>query len=78
MAYFSNKIFRRNLKELDSSDNEIEAHIPRFIITESNSAPITNLLPFIIKKIISTNLTPFTVKKLKGQTQLFEVESRKH
>ena len=40
MAPFSNKKFKRNLNESDSSDNETEAPLPRFIIIESNSAPI--------------------------------------
>ena len=50
----------------------------RFIISESNIAPITNLSPFIIEKVISTNLTLITVKKLKNQTLLAEVEKRRH
>ena len=58
--YFSNKKFERNLNESDSS--EIEP-FPRFIIIESNSAPITNLSPFMIEKVISKNL--ITVKKIK-------------
>ena len=33
MASFSNKKFKRNLNELDSSDNETEAPFPRFIIS---------------------------------------------
>ena len=78
MASFSNKKFKCNLNESDSSDNETEALFPRFIIIESNSAPITNLLPFIIEKVISTNLISITVKKLKNQTLLIEVEKRKH
>ena len=65
MASFSNKKFKRNLNELDSSDNETEVPFPRLIIIESNSAPITNLSPFIIEKVISTNLTPISVKKMK-------------
>ena len=65
VASFSNKKFQRNLNKSDSSDNETEAPSHRFIIIESNSAPITNLSPFIIEKVISTNLTPITVKKLK-------------
>ena len=63
MASFSNKKFKRNLNESDSSDNETKVPFPRFIIIESNSALITNLLTFIIEKVISTNLTPITVKK---------------
>ena len=55
MTSFSNKKFKRNLNESDSSDNETEASFPRFIIFESNSSPITNLSPFIIEKVISTN-----------------------
>ena len=78
MVSFSNKKFKCILNELDSLDNEAEAPFPRFIIIESNSAPITNLSPFIIEKVISTNLTPITVKKLKNQTLLVEVEKRKH
>ena len=78
MASFSNEKFKRNLNESDSSDNETEAPILRFIIIESNSAPITNLSPFIIENVISTNLTPITVKKLKNQTLLVAVEMRKH
>ena len=62
MASFSNKIFKRNLNESDSSDNETDAPFPRFIIIESDSALITNLSLFIIEKVISTNLTPITVK----------------
>ena len=77
MAYFSNKKFKRNLKESDFLDNETEAPFPRFIIIESKNAPITSLSPFIIEKVISTNLTPFTVKRLKNQTLLVEVEKRK-
>ena len=50
MASFSNKKIQRNLNESDSSDNETEAPFPRFIIIESNSAPITNLSAFIIEK----------------------------
>ena len=65
MASFSNKKFKRNLNESNSSDDETEAPFPKFIIIESNSAPITNL-------------TPITVKKLKNQTLLVEVEKRKH
>ena len=42
-----------------------ETLFPRFIIIESNSAPITNLSPFITEKVISTNVMPITVKKLK-------------
>ena len=78
MASFSNKKFKRNLNESDSSDNETEEPFPRFMIIESNRAPITNLSPFKIEKVISTNLTPITVKKLKNETLLFEVEKRKH
>ena len=63
MASFSNQKFKRNLNESDSSDNETEAPFPRFIIIEFNNAPITNLSPFMIEKVISTNLTPITVKK---------------
>ena len=48
------------------------------MIIESNSAPITNLVPFKIEKVISTNLTPITVKKLKNQTLLVEAEKIKH
>ena len=70
MATFSNKKLRCNLNESDSSHNETEAPFPRFIIIESNSAPITNLSPFISEKGISTNLMPITVKKLKNQTLL--------
>ena len=55
-----------------------QAPFPRFIIIESNRAPITNLSPFIIEKVISTNLTPIIVKKFKSQTLLVEVEKRKH
>ena len=77
MASFSNKKFERNLNESDSSDNETESPLHRFIIIESNSVLITNLSPFIIEKVISTNLTPITVKKLKNQTLLVEVEKRK-
>ena len=65
MASFSNKKFKRNLNESDSSDNETEAPFPRFIIIESNSAPITNLSPFIIEKVMSTNLTWMAVKEFK-------------
>ena len=78
MASFSNKKFKHNLNELDSSENETEVPFSKFIIIESNSAPITNLSPFIIEKVISTNLTPITVKELKNQTLLVEVEKRKH
>ena len=77
-ASFSNKKVRRNLNESDSSDNETEASFHRFIIIESKSAPITNLSPFIIEKVISTNLTSIAVKKLKNQTLLVDVEKRKH
>ena len=65
MASFSNKKFKCNLNESDSTDNETEAPFPRFIIIESNSAPITNLSPFIIEKLILTNLMSITVKNLK-------------
>ena len=65
MAFFSNKKFKRNLNETDSSDNETEEHFP-------------NLSPFIIKKVISTNITSITVKKLKNQTLVVGVEKRKH
>ena len=63
---------------MDSSNNETEAPFPKFIVIESNSAPITNLSPFIIEKVILTNLTPITVKKFKNQTLLVKVEKRKH
>ena len=49
MASFSNKKFKHNLNESDSSDKETEAPSPRFIIIECNSAPITNLSPFLIE-----------------------------
>ena len=78
MASFSNKKFKRNLNESDSSDNETEAPFPRFIIIESNSVPITNLSPFVIEKVISINLTTITAKKLKNESLLVEVEKRKH
>ena len=78
MASFSNKIFKCNLNESYSSDNETEAPFPRFIIIESNRALITNLSPVIIEKVISTNLTPITVKKLKNQILFVKVEKRKH
>ena len=64
MASFSNKKFKHNLNESDSSDYETEALFPRFMIIESYSAPITNLSLFIIEKVVSTNLTPVTVKKI--------------
>ena len=74
---FSNKKFKLNLNESDSSGNELEAPFPRFI--ESNSALITNLSPFIIERVISTNLKSITVKKFeKNQTLLVEVQKRKH
>ena len=76
-AFSNKKKFKRNLNEPNSSDNETEAPFPRFIIIESNSAPITNLPPFIIEKVISTNLTPIAVKKLKNETLLVKVEKRK-
>ena len=67
MASFSNQKFKCNLNKLDSSDNETEAPFPRFIIIiESYSAPITDLSPFIIEKVISTNLTPINIKKNKS------------
>ena len=63
MASFSNKKLKHNSNESDSSGNETETPFPRFIIIESNSAPIANLSPFIIEKVISINLTPIIVKK---------------
>ena len=65
IASFSNKKFKCNLNELESSDNETEAPFPRFIVIESNSAPITNLSPFIIEKVILINLTLIIVKRFK-------------
>ena len=62
MASFSNKKFKRNLNESDPLDNETEIPFLKFITIESNSATFTNLLPFLIEKIISTDLTPITVK----------------
>ena len=59
MVSFSNKKFKRNLKESDSSEDETEARFLRFIISKSDSAPITNSSPFIIEKVVSTS----TVKK---------------
>ena len=56
MASFSNKELKWNLNESDSSNKEIEAPFPRFITIESNSAPITNLSPFMIEKVISISL----------------------
>ena len=76
MASFSNKKFKRNLNESDISDNETEAPFPRFINIESNIALVTNLLPFIIEKVISTNLSPVTVKKSKMETLVAEVVKR--
>ena len=65
MASFTNKKFKCNYVEFDSSsDNEAESAFPRLIIIESSSLPITNLSPFIIEKVISGNLTPISVKKI--------------
>ena len=54
------------------------ASFPRFMIIESMEMPITNLLPFLIEKVISSNMTPVNVKKLKYQTLLVEVVKRKN
>ena len=75
----SPKKLKRNLNELDYSDNETEAPFHRLIIIESNSAPITNLSSFMIEKVMPTNLTPIIVKKSKeNEALLVEVEKRKH
>ena len=39
---------------------------------------ITNLLPFLIEKVISSNMNPIHIKKLKNQTLLVEVDKRKN
>ena len=60
----SNKKFKQNLSELDSSlDNEAESPFPSFIVIESTSSPFTNLSTFIIENVISSNLTLTSVKK---------------
>ena len=80
MASLTNKKFKRNYIESDSSsDNEAKSTFPRFIIIESSGLPITNLSPFLIEKVISSNLTPISVKKkMKNGTLLVEVEKKKH
>ena len=79
MASLTNKKFKRNYVESDSSsDNEADSTFPRFRIIESSSLPIIDLSPFIIEKVISGNLTPTPAKKLKNGTLLVEVEKKKH
>ena len=77
MAFSSSTPLKRTLKETDS-DNETEACFPRFIIIESTETLITNLLPSVIEKVISSNIKSITVKKqqLKNQILLVEVEKR--
>ena len=77
MAFSSSKKLKHTLTETES-DYEGVASFPRFIIIESTETPITNLLPFLIEKIISRNMTPVHVKKLKNQTLLVEVDKRKN
>ena len=74
-GFFVLKKLKRILKETDY-DNETEARFPRFIIIESTETLITNLLPSVIEKVISSNIKPITVKKLKNQILLVEVEKR--
>ena len=75
---FLKQKFKHNLSELDSSfDNEAESPLPRFIVIESTSSPITNLFLFITEKVISSNLMLISVKKIfLNETLLVELEKK--
>ena len=78
MAFSSSKKLKLTLMETESGYKGV-ASFPKFIIIESTETLITNLLPFLIEKVISSNMTPVNIKKTKkNQTLLVEVDKRKN